>query len=203
MNPDVYRYKQLRLNYWSITKCASTTMRLHFKNINLHPNKRAPDNKIIRKFNNSGHLGLQTAVDQIKVEKAIGNGYRNIAFTRHPYERFLSAYNDLFVKRRERGEKAFKKFKDLKTPIQVANECFNLTDKELDIHFKPMHTFLRDEVEVFDLKRVLQNWHFNFEKPNYQLHTTQNNKNVLLVPELKDLIYRRYREDFKLYGYSR
>ena len=68
MNPDVYRYKQLRINYWSITKCASTTMRLHFKNISLHPDKRAPDNKIIRKFNNHGHISLQTAADKIKVE---------------------------------------------------------------------------------------------------------------------------------------
>ena len=103
MDPLIFSYPKYSLNYWSIPKSASTSIKYALLQKEPFTNRHyAKDPKFHGDFLR-WHRILHTLSNKeqisIEVEGALSNGFKNFTAVRHPYERFISMYKDFVFRR--------------------------------------------------------------------------------------------------------
>ena len=190
---SIHYYPTLDLNFWAITKCASTTLRTYFGKFE-EPN--LTEEKIINEWKKKAHASLRTSKFLVEIDDL--KPARNVATIRHPIARFCSMFADLLGKRYWRGSGAGLS-KDMSLS-DVADYIISTPNSKLDIHLKPQICFLdlSKDIEFMRVENLEDDWLFDFEPPTYKLHETSFNEK--LTKSISDKICERYREDLVLWN---
>jgi hypothetical protein len=104
--------------------------------------------------------------------------------------------------------------KEIKTFEEFIKLINKIPDRLLDGHFKSQHLIIEENIPHIDFIGKLENfsedWKFIKTLLGYKEEKIEkksvNNKYCLkeyYTPELKEIIYKKYIKDFKLYGYSK
>ena len=80
---SIHYYPTLDLNFWAITKCASTTLRTYFGKFE---EPYLTEKKIINEWKKNGHASLRTHLFLVEIDDL--KPARNVAAIRHPIARF-------------------------------------------------------------------------------------------------------------------
>lgn len=194
---DIHFFKKSNINYWAITKCASTTFRTYFKSLE----ENLDIYIVTERFKKKGHKGIGTHHYQISITEALKNNATHVTILREPIFRFESMYRDLFFLRKERGEQAVKT-KNIKNIDDFSRYLLETSDEDLDIHFQPQVNFLYNSISIqyMRLEFLEQDWFLPIPIPTYSLHTTKKTIQYKISDKIKNRVYQRYAEDFKLYN---
>ena len=183
-------WSKLKVNYWEITKCASSTMKTHLYEI---------------ENNQSFNHKKETAIHSPKYIKYISkrdaelNGYFNYSVIRNPYKRFVSMYTDLILSRPKRGIAAGL------NPDMTIDDLLDFISKSntLDIHLQPQINFISLDITLFDLDDLHRSWNLNFPYPKVVKHRSKNKVQILLSQKQKNRVYKIYKEDFIKLNYEK
>lgn len=192
---DKYRnissWDKLKVNFWAIPKCASTTIKTH---LYLLENNTTPDTSTF-------FVHDEKYVKFINEIEASQNDYINFTVTRDPYERFISIYNDLILSRPQRGIRAGL------NPEMSLNDLIEFIDTSnydiLDIHLRPQSYFITKNILCINLQHLQHDWPFNFSSPMFIINKSKNVINKQLSINQKDKIYTLYKPDFIKFNYSK
>jgi hypothetical protein len=156
-------------------------------------------------------FGRQKDLEYVLYKDA--NSYRNylrFTFVRNPYDRFLSFYKDnLKGDMLNEGEcRSYRAFGRLGSIDNLINHVMEYDDSELDYHLKPQSWFIQGidldficYVENFDRDMESLKWILGINKPHKHLRQTENKYS--LNDRQKEMIYKRYEEDFRRFNYAR
>ena len=136
--------------------------------------------------------------------------YFKFVFTRNPYDRFLSFYKDNI-----RGDMSnrfeFRKYGQWHRVKSIDDLIIHILENDnmqLDYHLKPQSWFTRGlnldficSVEHFNIDIQKVKIILDINTPHKHLRKTVNKYE--LTPEQKNLIYERYQDDFKRFGYGK
>jgi len=186
---NITEWPKLEINYWGITKCANSSIKAHLN--------QCSGNPIIDQFKTTS-VNKPKFNRYITEEQALSNGYVNFTVTRHPIQRFVSAWKDLCINRKARGKQAgVNPDWDLK---QLAKFVADKNDHELDVHFRSQSYFINDQIEhVFQLENLNTQWNLDIPVLEFHIHSTPGSFEV--TNYVSDLIKQRYRIDFIRFGY--
>lgn len=196
----ITQWNNLHLNFWAINKCGSTSMIFTL----IHKNNPTNTLELLeQQFETMRWTAFNYHnVQWISEIQANSNNFLNFAIIRHPFARFLSMYKDIFLDRRYIAERHG--IDPNLTLLEFATYLTDTPDEDLDPHFKSQSAFLLGSRNLmyFDLGTI-HNVKTNFPKPELHMHDT---KNVYLdisnVDKLKNLIYDRYQQDYKMLNYD-
>lgn len=190
-NYNITTWPGLELNYWSIIKCANSSIKVHLHELS--------GNKLANEFKDY-RINKKSLSKYISAEIALSNGLINFSITRNPYDRFLSAWRDLCIKRPQRGIKANI---DVKwSPLQLAEFCLVKSDQELDVHFRSQDWFVDQKVEhIFQLENLSRQWCLDIPILTHHAHKSSDLVDVKLCSEAKKLVKERYSVDFERFNY--
>lgn len=185
-------FPRLGVNYWGITKCASTSMKHHLLEQEL--GRRTT-------FRQPTAIHAKIAGYYISREDGLSNGRVNFTVTRHPVSRALSAWRDLCHTRPERGIAAgidpSWSFRDLMTFVAERD------DDDLDVHFRSQSWFITAPLEhEIDQKELNPCWPFEFAAPTVAPMHESVKSDTRLHDDVLALIAARYAADFRRFGYD-
>jgi hypothetical protein len=187
---NITAWPRLGLNYWGITKCANTTVKTHL--YELEHNTQVIESKHIRIH------GYQE-INYVTYAEAMSNGLLNFAVTRHPYDRFMSMYNDIILSRPKRAAKAGVK------NVSTVNELLNYLEESnlstVDVHFRTQSSFVpTTNILLIDVT-LLRHWPLAIPPITKRRHTSKVKTLSKLNEFQKTRIYKLYQEDFDNFGY--
>jgi len=200
----IIEYPNLELNYWSIQKNSTTSLKHSFQILNgtinhLHKNDesyREKDYDVIHRHNN-----------YISVNQAKNNNYRNIIFSRNPYDRALSMYK--YLKNNPKMDKHIygvlrkkcKTFFEFLTEVHVGK----LNSNSGCLMFCSQSNYLEKDVEYTRVKleelETLPSVLGISDFPFFYLNKTTKDEKVLDDKEIA-LINTIYEKDFLTFGYE-
>jgi hypothetical protein len=156
-----------------------------------------------------------------KKSKELKNNSFIFTFVRNPYKRVLSTYldkskNQAMVDYMYHYQGPLKKFNGKKVSFEnFVKFLVEIPARKLDVHLKPYSEFTK-WVPKLDFVGKLENfekdWNFVAEKIHFpkakNIRIVNKNKNGYKLedyytPELKELVYQKYKEDFERFGYAK
>ncbi len=184
-------------------------------------------------INKCGNSTIRTALEGIGSGQRIYLGGQNkikrlnknnffFTFVRNPYSRILSAYTDKI--KRQASAKYVYKFNGVLVGISGKNLSFEdfikiivkIPDRLLDLHLKSYCGFIRENNLNMDFVGKLENFQedwtfistlFNLKDSDNLKVKNKTTKNIKLAdyytPELKEMVYEKYKEDFERFGYKK
>lgn len=185
-NSNISCWHEWRLNFWGITKSANTSIKTLLLN-----------NKEINK-DNCGQVHSLKEVSYISTCTALNNGYENFTLVRNPYDRFMSMYKDLVLKRPYLPIKC--KYRTGRHNLSIDDFIEKVILLSNDIHVRPQHLFLNEakEIKIFKLEQI--NKLEKFLKAKIPL-TNKTNGTIELTAAQKEIIFDKYQEDFEQFNY--
>lgn len=188
---SITEWPELGLNYWSITKCANSSIKVHLHELS--------GNTLANEFRGY-RVNKKSLSKYISAETALSNGLINFTVTRNPYNRFLSAWRDLCIKRPERGIKAHI---DVSwSPLQLAEYCLDKSDSDLDVHFRSQNWFVNKNIEhIFQLENLHTQWCLDIPILKHHAHRTIDPADTKLCEKTKEIVNERYSVDFERFNY--
>ena len=187
---NITAWPNLGLNYWGITKCANTTVKTHLYELEF--NTQVIERKHIR-------IHGYKEINYISYAQAMSNGLLNFTVTRHPYDRFMSMYNDIILSRPKRAAKAGV------ADVSTVNELLNYLEESdlstVDVHFRTQSSFVpTTNILLIDVKH-LNNWPLAIPPIAKRKHTSKVKTMSKLDGFQKTRIYKLYQEDFDNFAY--
>ena len=156
--------------------------------------------------------GQQKDLDYIKYKEVNKyHDYFKFTFVRNPYDRFLSFYLDnvrgeMLKAEEHRSYRDYNKYK--KSVNGLINHIFEYDNNRLDYHLKPQIWFTENieldfigKVETFNTDFRMVKVILNIDKEHRHLRETE--KKYGLLSAQKNMIYKKYEDDFKRFGYSK
>tara|TARA_R110002020_G_scaffold50211_1_gene142102 strand:- start:1210 stop:1746 length:537 start_codon:yes stop_codon:yes gene_type:complete len=165
-----------------IPKNAGTSIEEYFSNesVRIQPEKHADIYEIKKKFKNSY------------------NNYKKFTIIRNPYDKMVSWY---FYLKRNLGDYNVVEFNDwIKEPSRFwhANDPISF--------LKPQHEWINNTVEIIKFENLNKELNKFFNKQiNLPITNKSNHKHYLEYynTESLDIIYNRYKKDFKKFNYKK
>ena len=203
-------YHHIKTIFHGIPKNASTSV----KNILYEANWGKPfegNKQWVHKGNEKGG-SIYPSIDMVRSNKY--DSYTHFTVVRHPYDRFISFYNDLFLGATKIRNNIPPFYTDNKIllepiPINAAIEVINqYTDDEADEHFASQSSFVyKENIPYLKMESLEEEWvsmcdHLNIAHKALPVYNKSNNV-VLLTDDQKSRIYNRYKEDFERFKYER
>lgn len=178
-----------RAVYYAIPKNANTSLRQAFEDKIFVPswqhNKRFANNPFVFKF----------------------------AFVRNPYEKLISCYENRVNREEYRGKEVFNGIIGGVCFYDFIRQIIELDDSEADMHIKTQSFYLLKNGKIFvdyigRVENINEDFNFILEKiglERFELKKKNPSKRngEYLTPELKNMIYERYEEDFINFGYEK
>lgn len=184
-------WPELNVNFWSITKCANTAMKIHMFNLTKGNIELRRDTDINK------HLKFITK------EQAAYNNFINFTLVRNPYTRFLSSYNYVRYKRP-------KKLKDIGLPQECTLDQFirflydNRYNNDLDPHLRKQISFITyDVTNIYKIETLENNWNLDFPVLQDKKNANQKKEVLELTDKQKEDVYKLYKEDFDFLNYQK
>lgn len=175
-------WPEYKLNFWGVPKSGNSAIKVALAKLNVNDSKF--DLFWVHDVNNVTYVDRHTA---------LSNGYKNFTVIRHPYERFISLYKDLGIKRPIIETNNIDEFIDY---------VVQTTDLKCNPHFKSTSYYIteNDNVLVDDVIN-LKNAGEYLSKYGLTLNIVNNIKNlkIELTTKQKQSIYQRYKKDFELF----
>ena len=183
-------WPKLNLVYWAVHKCGTTTIKNHLL---FHEDGRVVKNEM-RSHRPKWHRRLPQEYRE---------GSTNFTVVRHPYTRFSSMYNDMFLYRPNyRPQNALKVLENKldMTQLEFANYLLEKeAPRQMNIHFRPSRWFLRDKrIKVLRLEELATDWCFDFPAPEKRLNQTAENYPEL-SEDVKAVVDKVYAGDFDIW----
>jgi hypothetical protein len=167
-------YPTSKTIYWPVAKCGSVSIRSYFT-------KKEND---VSDFLNNFIVNF----DPLTYNREL----YSFAVTRHPYDRFISAYQDVCF--RAEGSKFYvKEYSNIKDLDYLINKICNTPDSEVDIHFvsQTERLALSYIQDVYDITKL-----------SIPIRKNKSKKiSIELTYTQKEKLYSRYKNDFILLGY--
>lgn len=186
-------YKNYKLNYWAIPKCANTSI----KAILLNKKKKDPyhQNKWVHKNKNNPWIDFNNAMN---------NNFLNFSFTRNPYDRFLSLYKHFGLL------EPFEPLRDKKVTFDyfvnfICNEYSN--DNTCNYHARQQIYYITDNNLKVCVEKIYKLTEMDKFLKMYNLPNIISNKskfeNFDINDKHKEMIYKRYKKDFVMLNYKK
>lgn len=205
----ICKFENLGINYWAIPKNASTTLKIHFSQLN-HVGKVEWNEEEYSRQNPQARLNMENAASEhiqyITENEAIHNGLKNCIFIRHPFRRMLTTYSFMFQNNWFKRKSAFKNL--FTEGMSFENFLLTIYDKKLyvnyDTIFVPQTAFLPKDhlLDVFvDIDHLTKKWPFKFPSPT--IHVNKSNSYQYkdqMTEDAKALIYAMHSSDFSDLG---
>lgn len=215
---NICMFENLGLNYWSIPKNASTTLKVHFstldqkrQKIDMNVYESLPNDRARLAYENEQSDGIEYIP-----ESAVGlYGFDNVLFTRHPHKRCVSIYkftygNEWYRKKVFAPGGRFDKI----FPVDATFEEFFaiVQEKELwkdfdsvfypQVYWMPTSPKIKQNIKLIDVDYMHEMWPWDFEKPDFKVNVSEGAEDFKLTQEEKDLIYEIYSDDFDTFWYD-
>jgi hypothetical protein len=208
--PQLYLFPEYKFGYIQIPKVASRSIRTA---VTAHMSGSAPDENVnqnlIAEFEAlyARHL-KHSEIAELSKDNFI------FAFVRNPYERIYSCYkNKILDVRNLGGRNIFEKHGiDLDVSFEeFVRKVAVLPDSQSDRHFRSQTWFLTWQGVLLPsfvgkLEKMSEDWAFLQERfdiaPPPQINVSSAKPLPEMSHEVKGLIYNRYEDDFKLFGYK-
>ena len=189
----IAEYSKFKLNYWPIPKCANTAVKTCLSFPNGSQGNPYSKFKWVHKPEN---------VPNLDINIALSNGNLNFTVTRHPYDRVISLYKDFGLRR---PWKMFKVKPTIDYFVQTIYDGWPTDDATKNYHAYSMCYYVTKDnkllvdriIDVNDLNKFLKSINVN---PRIVNKTTT--MNIPLSDKIKEIIYNRYSNDFKVFGYT-
>lgn len=183
------------LNYWGIPKCGNTSI------------KYALIGRKVDYYNASDTVVWVHNIksnEYITRNEALSNGRINVTVVRHPFDRVMSLYRDFVLRRPRHHNKGATNLEDF-----VYNVILDSEDSvETDIHYRSISYFIANSDRtsilvnnIFDIKDIDQ-FYKRFGLKNILINKNRFFSEEELSTVHKKLIFNRYKDDFRLLGYS-
>lgn len=195
-------YPYFKLNYWAIPKCGNTAIKFSLMNPTVPSNYNT--DSIYKKMKSMHNVKNIKTID---ITEAQRNQFINFTVTRHPYNRVLSLFKDFGVRRPWKGafsgkqvtldrfikllciewcdDSVVKNHHAFSQNYYVTDlqNCNLLVDKVIDIN----------NLDSFLLSKGIVPKMFNKSQP----------LDIKLKDNHKELIYERYKDDFRMFNYTK
>jgi hypothetical protein len=185
------------INYWGIQKCGTTSVKymLHYKN----HYKRALFFDKVKNYNNYNWVHDAALTRYISKDEALTNGLQNITNIRDPYDRFLSMYTDICIRRKDTTFKDFS-FRSIEDFLDYLELNINKSDK----HMRTQSYYIVEDDKVIpktiDIQRMdLMEKILGLKIPELN----QTNNDIYLTDEQKDQVYHIFQQDFEVIKYDK
>ena len=194
-------YPNLKLNYWAVPKSANTTVKLCLNNPTQEKNVSLQSIYTKQKW-----VHKEKNIPQISVNEALTNNFLNFSVVRHPYDRLLSLYKDFGLRRPWKNI-----FNGKKVSLDqfIDKVCVEWKDNNF---VENKHAYSQAYYLTNDNNKILVEKIIDIKNLNYFFHS----KNIKIgifnkTPEIcvtltnsqKDIIFRRYEEDFDFFKYQK
>ena len=208
--PQLYLFPEHKFGYIQIPKVASRSIRVA---VTAHVSGSSPDQnfakKLVREYENRYARHLQ----QEQIAK-LSDQYFLFAFVRNPYDRIYSCYKNKIEDVRNYGGRNI--FEKHGVALDMSFEDFvclvaTLPDDKSDRHFRSQAWFLTWQNSLLPafvgkLEQLNEDWQelqrrFNLAPPP-QINVSSKKALPEMNVETRELICRRYADDFKLFGYQ-
>lgn len=183
----------LGVNFWGITKCANSTMKIHLYELENNAKFEAKKDTKIHK---------PIYVNYISEEEALQNNLTNFTITRNPYDRFVSIYRDMVKSRPRRGRQAG--LSSDSNIDQVLSLISEIPNNERDVHLRTQYSFIPyTQITKIDVKDILSKWPLDFPAPNFIKNKSSYTDSIQLTEEQRKKVYEIYKEDFVYLDYEK
>lgn len=207
--PQLYLFPEYRFGYIQIPKVASRSIRSAVTAfISGQASEEAIDKRIVENFESHYARHMKHAeIAQLAKDNFI------FAFVRNPYERLYSCYKNKIEDVRSCGGRNIFEKHGIGLDISFENfvrKVSRLSDRESDRHFRSQAWFLTLQGRLLPsfvgkLENLTEDWHILEERfgiaPPPQINVSSEKPLPAMTSEIKGLIFRRYLDDFKLFGY--
>lgn len=142
----------------------------------------------------NGHTSGHSTYEEHEMLKLIPDGFRVMSIVRHPYDRFLSKFNE---------QKTYNGYTG--TVEEFANIFFSSDYATWDNHNMPMNLMLHGGKDITIIR--FENLVEDFKRETgltITSHELESKKFLTELPEtVKIIICRIWNEDFEMYGYKK
>jgi hypothetical protein len=197
---NITSWTKLGLNFWGLPKCMNTSVKYAlFNKANAGQPRYADDGP-------NTWLHRTDATTYVTPSIAMNNGNTNFTVIRHPYDRMVSLYTDVRYNRREVWNKAIKDVDSMK--IDTMDEFLeayiihSTDDTSTDIHMRSLTYFickngvpLFDNIFTFNTVPTFLHAH-GMDVPHINISKRHD---IILTPDQKRIIKRRYASEFEIF----
>jgi len=189
---NVTAWPSLGINFWGITKCANTTIKIHFWQL---------ENKSSFLLSKSTKIHSPQYSNYLTYMEAKRNKYVNFTVTRHPYSRFISMYNYLIHAIPKRGETAG--LSRTMTIDEVLDYIETTPDDKRDVHLRSQNSFIKTKKIVWvDSLKLHNEWPLNCPAPSFISNPTKDKNVKNLNRNQRSRVHKIFREDFIRFKYD-
>ena len=192
---NISTWPERGINYWGIPKCGNTSIKYALRGCR-------PDR--YEEHDQAEWVHHKDQAEYITPDEALSNGRTNITVVRHPYDRVMSLYRDFVLRRPKNHSKGARTLENF-----IYNVIIESDDTiDTNLHYRSISYFIANTNrtsllvdKVFDISNI------DYVYQKYGLDNIVLNKSPVYTEDAlstvhKKLIFNRYRDDFRLLGYS-
>ena len=194
-------YPNLKLNYWAVPKSANTTIKLCLNNPTQEKNVSQQSIYTKQKW-----VHNKKNIPHISVKEALTNNYLNFSVVRHPYDRLLSLFKDFGVRR---PWKTIFNGRKVSLDQFIDKVCVEWKDNTLveNKHAYSQAYYLTNNDNKLLVEKIIDIEKLDYFFANRNIKIGVFNKtteiSIILNQSQKNIIYKRFEEDFDFFKYQK